>query len=258
MTLDTLSNLERQARILEILDRQKRISVTEICEMFSISEATARRDLEELTQQKSILRVRGGAISARQAPPESPLLLRQTAQTEEKANIGKAAAQLVQDHDAIFLGSGTTVLEIAKNLRDRKDLTVVTNSLPVLNMFAGLPNIKVIALGGFLRDSEWSFIGHITEQALGEIRVDKVIIGVHAIHVEQGLTNDYLPETMTDRAILRAGKQVIVAADHTKIDMISTAFLAPITSIDVFVTDKNAPRDFIEAITKLGIQVYIA
>jgi DeoR family transcriptional regulator of aga operon len=243
---------------LDILGQRERISVADICDIFSVSEATARRDLEELTIQKSLRRVRGGAISVRQAPPESPLLMRQSTQIEEKTNIGMVASQLIQDSETVFLGSGTTVLEIAKHLRSRKDLTVVTNSLPVLNAFSGLRNIKIIALGGMLRDSELSFIGYITEQALGEIRVDKVIIGVHAIHLEQGLTNDYLPETMTDRAILKAGKQVIVAADHTKIGLISTAFLAPITSIDIFISDKNAPKKFVESIKTLGIEVLLA
>lgn len=202
MTLDTLSNIERQQKILTFLSNQKRISVTEICEMFAVSEATARRDLEVLTDQKHLQRVHGGAISLKQAPPELPILQREAEQAEEKRHIALAAANLVKDGDIVFLGSGTTVLEVARVLKNRKSLTIITNSLPVLNILSGLLEITLIALGGMLRDSELSFIGHITEQSLAEIRVDKVIMGVHAIDLENGLTNDYLQETMTDRAIL--------------------------------------------------------
>ena len=156
------------------------------------------------------------------------------------------------------MGSGTTVLEVAKELHNRKELTVVTNSLPVLNILSRDKNISVIALGGILRESELSFIGHITEQALGEIRVDKVIIGIHAIHLEHGLTNDYLPETMTDRAILNAGNEVIVVADHTKINIVSTALVAPINSINKLITDRGSPPDFITSMKHLGIEVVLA
>lgn len=258
MTIESISNFERQQRILQFLNQQERISVVEICEMFSISEATARRDLEVLTDQNYIRRVHGGAISLKQAPPESPILQRESKQAEEKKRIGKAAARLIQNGQTIFLGSGTTVLEVAKELRNLKGLTIITNSLPVLNTLSGIKDITVIALGGILRESELSFIGHITEQALGEIRVDMVIIGIHAIHLEHGLTNDYLPETMTDRAILKAGKEVVVVADHTKINIVSTAFLAPVNCLQKLITDKGTSSEFIASVENLGIEVVVA
>ncbi|EKD87641.1 MAG: DeoR family transcriptional regulator [uncultured bacterium] len=258
MSLEPLYNVERQERILQLLNEKKRISVDEICELFSISKATARRDLEVLTEQKSVSRVHGGAVSLKTAPPESPFLQRETAQAEEKKSIGKACAQLVQNGETVFLGSGTTVLEVAKELKDRKGLTIVTNSLPVLNLLSGIPNISVIGLGGLFRESELSFIGQITERALDEIRVDKVIIGIHAIHLELGLTNDYLPEAMTDKAIMKAGNQVIVVTDHTKINTVSAAFLAPVTSIQKLITDHDTSVEFIAALKEKGIEVIVA
>ncbi|MDX9991821.1 MAG: DeoR/GlpR family DNA-binding transcription regulator [Anaerolineales bacterium] len=249
---------ERQNNIVNLLARQGRLSVSEIVEQFKISEATARRDLETLAEQGKLYRVHGGALPMKQAPPELPILQREQEQFFEKQSIGQAAAALVADGETIFLGSGTTILEVARNLRSRQNLTVITNSLPVLNTLSGLPGINLIALGGILRPSELSFIGHITEQALAEVRADKVIIGVHAISLENGLTNDYLPETMTDRAILNAGREVIVAADYSKLNAVATAFLAPITSIDSLVTDPNAPQDFLDALKAAGIQVILA
>jgi len=176
----------------------------------------------------------------------------------EKIRIGRATAELIADNETVFLGSGTTVLEAAKNLRDRKNLTVITNSLPVLNTLAGLKEVTVISLGGMLRDSELSFIGHITEQALAEVRVDKVVMGTRGISLEHGLTNDYLQETLTDRAILRIGREVIIVADHTKVNRVATALLAPLDSMQMFVTDSKADKKFIQALKKQGINVIVA
>jgi DeoR/GlpR family transcriptional regulator of sugar metabolism len=249
---------ERQKQILSLLTRQGRLSIGEIVEQFSISEATARRDLETLASQGKVQRVHGGVIAVEKAPPELPILERESEQAEEKVRIGRAAAELVADKETIFLGSGTTVLEVARNLRDRKNLTVITNSLPVLNTLAGLKEITVISLGGMLRESEMSFIGHITEQALSEIRADKVIIGTRGVSLEHGMTNDYLQETLTDRAIMKIGREVIVVADYTKVNRVATALLAPLDSMQTFVTDSNADKKFIQAIKKQGINVIVA
>jgi DeoR/GlpR family transcriptional regulator of sugar metabolism len=201
--------------------------------------------------------VHGGAILVRQAAPEEPILRRSHEQEDEKERIGRATAALVQDGETIFLGSGTTVLQVAQHLVTR-NITVITNSLPVINLMSEKENISLIALGGMLRDSELSFIGHITEQALYEVRADKVIIGIRAISLEQGLTNDYLPETLTDRAILNAGRETIVVADHTKCGVISTAFLAPLTAMRTLVTDRGTDAEFIESLRALDIEVIVA
>jgi len=249
---------ERQKQILFLLSKQGRLSVAEIVEQFSVSEATARRDLESLSSEGKVQRVHGGAIAVEQAPPELPILERENEQTNEKVCVGRVAAELIADNESVFLGSGTTVLEVAKNLRDRKNLTVITNSLPVLNALAGLKEITVISLGGQLRDSELSFIGHITEQALAEIRVDKVVMGTRGISLEHGLTNDYLQETLTDRAILKIGREVIIVADHTKVKRVSTVLLAPLDTVHVFVTNEQADSKFIQSLKKQHIKVVLA
>jgi DeoR family transcriptional regulator, aga operon transcriptional repressor len=258
METNFVSGTDRQQQILQLLERQQRISVTEICTTFDVSEATARRDLETLASQSRLQRVHGGAIVLTQAPPEQPILQRQNEQTDEKVSIGQAAAALVQPGETVFLGSGTTVLEAARALRGRRDLTVLTNSLPVVNALAGAEGITIICLGGMLRESEFSFIGHITEQALAEVRADKALIGTRAISLEHGLTSEYLPETLTDRAILKSGKEIVVLADHTKFGRAATVLLAPLESIHTIVTDRNTPQDFLEAVRVRGLRVVIS
>lgn len=257
-TSQFLSNIERQQQILILLERRKRLTVTDLCDYFTISEATARRDLDLLSEQGKILRVRGGAILPRQAPPELPILQRRNEQTQEKQRIGKEAARLVRDGETIFLGSGTTVLEAAIHLRSCRRLTIITNSLAVINTLSSLPDVTLVSLGGMLRASEQSFIGHIAEKSLDEVRADKVIMGIRALSLEQGLMNEYLPETMTDRAILRIGREVIVVADHTKCGCVSTAFVAPIDHIDILVTDMGSDPSFIQALQDKGIRVILA
>ena len=256
-TPNSISSFERQQELTRLLERTGRLSVAQICEQFSISEATARRDLEALSEKGLIQRIHGGAILVRQAAPEEPILRRSHEQEGEKERIGRTTAALVRDGETIFLGSGTTVLQVGQHLVKRK-ITVITNSLPVINLMSEKENISLIALGGVLRDSELSFIGHITEQALSEVRADKVVIGIRAISLEQGLTNDYLPETLTDRAILKAGRENIVVADHTKCGVISTAFLAPLTAMQTLVTDGGTDTEFIEALRSQSIEVIVA
>ena len=255
---DFIPTPERQRQILSLVTRQKRLSVTEIVAQFSISEATARRDLESLASQGKVQRVHGGVIAVEQAPPELPILERESEQVDEKSRIGLVTADFIADKETVFLGSGTTVLEVARNLRNRKNLTVITNSLPVLNTLAGMKEITVISLGGMLRESEMSFIGHITEQALSEIRADKVIIGTRGVSLEHGLTNDYLQETLTDRAILKIGREVIIVADHTKVNRVATALLAPLEVMNIFVTDSKADEKFVQALKKKGINVIVS
>ena len=250
-----ISSIERQTHELHFIEQRQRVTVTQLCDFFSISPATARRDLDALAERGKIQRVHGGAIPIRQAPPELPVVNRLAEQLEEKQRIGRAAADLIADGDTVFLGNGTTVLEVARNLLGRKNLTVITNSLMVLNLMGDSPDITLISLGGQLRRSELSMIGHITEQALAELRADKVIIGVHAIDAKHGLAGQYLPEAMTDRAILKIGRKAIVVVDHTKFGRLATAFLAPVNAIDLIVTDTGIDPEIESALTSQGARV---
>ena len=241
--------------MLRFVEQRQRVTVADICDQFGVSVATARRDLEALAERGHVRRVHGGALAIHRAPPELPALQRAGEQAAEKRRIGQAAAALVADGETVFLSSGTTTLEVARSLRRQRRMTVITNSLLALNELADTPEITLVGLGGLLRRSEMSFIGHITEQALAEVRADKVIIGIRAIDAEQGLTNDFLPETMTDRAIMRIAREVIVVADHSKCGRVSAAFVAPLSAMRTLVTDSGTPPEFVDALTAQGIRV---
>lgn len=251
----TLSSTERRQVLLDWIEERRRASVSEIMQEFGVSPATARRDLDALEGAGFVQRVRGAVLAKAPAPPEAPVNQRSAEQAAEKARIATAVADLIHDGETLFLGSGTTVEAVAQRLVDRRDLTVMTNSLPVLNALAGAAGVTVVALGGTLRPTELSLIGPLTMRSLGDLRALKVVMGIRALDVEHGLTNAYLDESLIDRELIGMGSEVIIAADHTKCGRVSTVFVAPIEKVTTLVTDSAAPREFVDALRDLGVDV---
>ncbi|HLE53565.1 MAG TPA: DeoR/GlpR family DNA-binding transcription regulator [Anaerolineales bacterium] len=255
LTNEALLKAERHNHIRKLVEQKGRVMVAELSLLFEVSEATIRRDLEDLDGQGWIQRTHGGAVRVERATKEPPMLLRTTEQLAEKQRIGQAAAGLVKDGETIFLGSGTTVLEIARHLPKDLNLTVITNSLPVVNELTDRPNVELIVIGGLLRHSELSMVGHIAEQAIREFRADQAFMGMRAIDARHGFTNDYLPETMTDRAILSLAPRIIVLADHRKFGRVSSVLVGPVTVAHMVITDKATSEECIVELRELGIEV---
>ena len=132
---------------------------------------------------------------------------------------------------------------------------VVTNALNVAMAFASSDGVTVVVVGGTMRGSELSLVGHIAEQSLREVRVSKAIIGMPAISLEAGMTNDYLPEVMTDRTIIDMAPELIVVADHTKFGKVASAYVAPVKRISTLVTDSGVSPGLLERYQDLGIRV---
>jgi DeoR family transcriptional regulator of aga operon len=254
----TPSAFERQEQLLRFLQEKQRITIDEVCRQFDVSRATARRDLDYLAGQDKLERIRGGAVMSRRVSPDSPVVLRMTQLAEEKKRIGLEASRLINDGETIFLGSGTTVLEVARHLHDHKGLTIITNSFLVMNEFLKSRDVTIVTLGGVMRLNELSFIGHITEKSLSEVRADKVIMGMRSVDPLEGLTSHDLNETTTDRALLGIGREVILVADHSKCGRVSAAFVAPIQSIHTLVTDTGVSSEFAKKMRERGIQVILA
>lgn len=247
----------RENEIIKIIREKGTVRVSELSQLLDVSEATVRRDLDKLDGKSQIQRIHGGAILIEKSDPEPPVILRKTIMSDEKERIGKAAANLVKENDTIFLGSGTTAEAVAHNLVDRKNITVITNALTVINKLVQTNGISLIATGGLFRDVELSFIGHITEQALRELRPQKVIMGIRAISLTAGLTNEFLPEVSTDRVIIQSAPEIYLVADHTKFDKVSTAFVAPITDVHKIITDTGVSESIISRLLENNIEVLV-
>lgn len=248
----------RQKRILEAVRDRHEVTVLELSDRLSVSEVTVRRDLSELQETGTLRRVHGGAIATEPARPEPPVVQRIAEHEVCKDAIGRAAAALVEDGDAIFLGSGSTTAYVARHLVNATGLTVITNALTVAYELALAEGVTVVVAGGVMRASELSLVGHFTESAIRELRVDKVIIGMRAISLDQGMTNDYLPEVMTDRSIIEMTKNLILVADHTKFGRAAPAFVAPVEQVRTLVTDAGTDPQTLNDLKALGIRVVVA
>ena len=250
-----LLKLERHTRIRNLVAQNGRVTVQDLGRHFGVSEATIRRDLEELDRKGEVRRTHGGAVRSTTTPVESPIVQRMVEKLGEKTRIGLVASGLIEDGETIFLGSGTTVLELVRNFPQDITLTVITNSLPVVNELASHSGIELIIIGGMLRQSELSMVGHVAEQAIKEFRADRVFLGMYAVDVACGFTNDYSPEIMTDRAILGIAPQVVVLADHSKFGRVSTMLVAPVAAADIIITDRETPEEIVNKLRELGVQV---
>lgn len=251
---------ERHKTIVDLLDHQGRLSVKDLAHRFDVSLMTIRRDLRELEEQGLLKTSYGGAYPSANVPLENinKIYSRMKTRTQEKQSIAYAIARMVGFGEMVFLGSGTTTTFVAKALAFRSDITVVTNALTVMEELATNAAMTVIAIGGFIRRNEYSFYGHFTETILKDLIVDKVIVGMRGVDPVYGLTSDFPMELNTDRMIINTGRQVIVAADASKIGYVATSVVAPLSAADLIVTDKKANPEIVNQIKEQGIQVAIA
>ena len=248
---------QRQLAIAEVIARDGQATVEGLCHQFAVSPATIRRDLDELDTQGVVSRTHGGAMRMSQATPELPVLQRGSDQGEAKRRIGKAAAAFIPEGATVFIASGTTTLEIARALVSRTNLTVITNALNVAWVLAAAPGITLVVCGGVLRRSELSLLGHLTNQALSELRTDMVFIGAHAVSVEHGLSSDNLAEVITDRAILDIGVQRVLVVDHSKFGIFATARVAPLCAVHAVITNAEIDTTLVERLHELEIEVIV-
>jgi len=253
----SIERIRRHEQIVDLLTARKRVSIDDLVEHFGTSEATVRRDIRDLADHAAVRRIRGG-LELADPKTEPSISNRLSANHENKLRIGKVAAELVRDDETIFTGSGSTTLAVAQHLVDRTNLTVISNSLPVLELLANSTGVEVVATGGFLRKKERSFIGHLVEGALAELRADKVLIGIQGIDLENGMTNDFLPETMVDRAIIHFASELIVVADSSKFGRIRPSFVAGIERASVIVTDAEVSTTYHAALADLGVKLIVA
>jgi DeoR/GlpR family transcriptional regulator of sugar metabolism len=253
----SVPNERRRAAIREHLLRNGSAEVGGLSRHFGASEATVRRDILVLLKESGFKRLRGG-IAVDDTKAEPSFAQRSYMQSDKKRRIGKKAAELVHDGEAIFLGTGSTVLEVAKNLTTRRNLTVITNSLPVITTLVDSPGVDLVVTGGALRRPELSFIGHIVEKALSELRADKVIIGIQGIHPESGLTNEFLPEAVLDRVLVAFAPQLIIVADSSKIGKIKASAVGKIEDIGILVTDPSIDAGMLEGLQSRNIRVVLA
>lgn len=254
-------DVERRQQMVAFIEQNEGATVAGLKERFGVSDATVRRDLIQLSKQGYIERGHGGAVPRRfrsfQGLPELPVLERAYLMVEEKRRIGQAAAGHVEDGDVILISGGSTTAEMVPYLSGRRELTVVTNALNIASLLAPYHNIRTLITGGVLRHSELSMLGALTEDALRNLRVDKLFMGSPAIHVDYGLSADDMSEVQSDRNIMASAREVIVLADHTKFGKIAMMRVAPTEQVRRLITDPGVPESTLAALREGGIDVEV-
>jgi DeoR/GlpR family transcriptional regulator of sugar metabolism len=257
-----MSLLERHNQIVDTVLRVGRITIPEICELFDVSEMTARRDLNELDRLGLVRRVHGGAIASLGRSYEPPFQTRSAQNQAAKEAIGRAAAELIYDGDSIALDVGTTTLEIVKNLKDKHNLTIVTSCLPIANLVITTLSIendlRLILTGGIVRPREHSLVGSLAERVYAEYHVDKAFIGIGGISLEDGLTEYNIDDTEMKKALLRSAREKIIVADSSKFNVTTFASVGPLNGVDKIVTDPGVPPEMAAAFRRLGVELIIA
>jgi DeoR family fructose operon transcriptional repressor len=230
------------------------IRVEEICRRLGISPATARRDLDQLEKIGIIRRVHGGAVSV-ESRLEEPLFDDKTSiAAQEKHHIAEAALQFVEPGDTIYLDGGSTVLEFARLLHDRTNLTIVTNSLRAALELAGR-GPRLILIGGELRRLSQTMVGPLTRYVLQELHVDKAFMGTIGLALTVGLTTTDPAEAYTKELVVSRARRVILLADSGKAGKVAFARAGGLEQIHVVVTDKALDKTFEKELTKKGIKV---
>jgi DeoR family transcriptional regulator of aga operon len=248
-----VSKTERFGRVLELLARDGTVTVADLAGELGVSEATVRRDLQALGEQRLLERSHGGAV-AHGTAHELPVRYR-TGRSDEKRRIARAAAELVTDGIAIALTGGTTTTEVARMLVARQDLTVVTNALNIAVELAVRPDLKLIVTGGVARSASYELVGSLADATLRGLYVDVAFVGVDGVDAERGLTTQNEVEATTNRALMACAKRTVVVADASKLGRVAFAEIAGVGSADQLITNTGADAEQVERLRAAGLAV---
>jgi DeoR family transcriptional regulator of aga operon len=248
-------NEERRRAIIDALNRNGRVLVTDLAAQFKTSQVTIRKDLEILHAQGQIHRTHGGALPAREGMLEDPALRdKEKLHRKEKLQIAEAATAMVTEGQVVILDSGTTTTAIARALRDRKNLTIITNAVNIAAELSGSA-VEVILTGGTVRTNSFSLVGPIAEESLRRLNADILFLGVDGFDVQYGLSTPNLLEAKVNRTMMAVARSVVAVCDSSKFGRRSLSLIAPPSAIHHVITDRGIPKAQLATLKKAGIDV---
>jgi DeoR family transcriptional regulator of aga operon len=249
---------ERRRRILELLAKEERATVEELADRFDVSTVTIRGDLDVLADAGAIVRSHGGALK-RLDQQDVPLAVKETLHHGEKVRIGHAAARLIREGETIILDSGTTTAEIARQIKflKLKSLTIITNALNIAMELANLPHLRVIMIGGILRQMSYSTVGPQAEQILRALNADRLFLGVDGLDPEIGLTTPDVLEAQLNGLMIKVAREVTAVADSSKFDRRSLSVIADVSDVHRVITDDRADPKLVATLRARNIEVMV-
>lgn len=248
---------ERHKHILNRLSQTGKVSVMDLSAELEVSAVTIRKDLKLLEDKNLLYRSHGIAITQNPYVTDRHVTEKEKIRSEEKTQIAAKAASLVDEKDYIILASGTTINEMARQLRNHKHVTVISASLIASQILNTNPEIEVIQLGGEIRKSSSSVVGPSAERAFEIYNCNKLFLGVDGIDPEYGLTTTNAMEASLNKCMIKAAQKIIVLADSSKLNRKGFGKICPIEQVDILITDNAADQNTIKILEEKGIEVII-
>ena len=251
---NTMDVHTRHQLILQSLEQHSEVQVSTLAVELDCSEMTVRRDLETLERIGGLRRVHGGAVRMYLSAEEAPYGIRSLENTEIKATIAAAAVALLAEGETVILDGGTTAMEVARALHDRR-MTVMPLALRPVFELEGCPGIRLLLPGGEVRPNELSLVGSLTECAFSELRFDTYVMGICGIDAKAGVTTHLLAEAAVKRAAAGTSRRVIAVADGSKLGQVAFGHVCDLTELDVLVTDAAAEERIVDELILAGVDV---
>lgn len=251
--------VERRTRIEQIITNDKSVMVVDLAKQFDVTPETIRGDLLKLEKQGILVRTYGGAILAGASGSELGFKERDTVNADLKQKIGKRAAELIRNGDTIFLDASTSALYLARNIKEKRGLTVITNAVSIMTELAECDNIKVVCTGGLYESRRMSYTGRYAEKMIREnFAANKFFFSCRGVTLSRGLVDSTEDEAEIKRAMLESSDSAIFLCDHYKLGKMGIPVIAPLDKIDKFVTDVRLDSEWRNALEHNGTSIILA
>lgn len=247
---------ERRQQAMRYVAERGFVALPELASELGVSESTARRDLAQLEQEGIVRRTRGGAVFISDRFSVLSYAVRESIEAAGKHDIGRTAATLIEDGDAVLLDGGTTTYQLARELTSRS-LQVVTNSLPIATLFGGSPEIEVVVIGGYLYPRTGVACGPLAQRMLEDVHVNKLFMGAAGI-VEDGCYNANALMVEAERQMMRSADEVIILADHTKFGRRALVKLCGFEEVNCVVSDENLSDSWRAVMGRVNVRLLLA
>lgn len=250
--------IDRHEKIMQLLVKNKTISVKELCELLQASEATIRRDLTQLEAENKLERTHGGAYisDSIQLNHEETFNQKELISADEKKRIARKAFEIIEDGDSLVLDSGTTTLELARLIGDsEKHLMVLTNSTTISTILSRNSNVELFVLGGKVRLNTLATVGSLAIEMLKRYNLTKAFVGVNGITIENGFTTPDIEEAEIKRAMLSVANERIILADSGKFHKVARCQISPLSMVDRIITDNGLETQYYEQFIKHDVMI---
>lgn len=247
--------IERRRKIISLLEERNSVLVPELSKIFNVTEETVRRDLEKLEVEGLLKRTYGGAVINDSINSELPLKIREGTNIEGKQAIGIKVAEYIKDGDTIMLDSSTTALKVAEQIKDKKKITVITNSVNVVTELSNARDCKIISTGGNLRENAMSFVGHLTENSIRNFNVDLAVICCKGLDLQREITESNDMEAEVKKAMLKAADKTFLVVDYTKFNKVSFIKMLKFEDIDCIFTDRKLSEEWEQTLSNRNVEL---